>query len=60
MNKTFTIWIFTKYGLGCKKIKAKNFLAAYLRLGKKDKLKNGWIELDDESLTFNQILGIEE
>ena len=42
-------------------IKAKSFKDAFLRLGKKDRMKDGWIEDEEgESITFNYILGIEE
>ena len=57
----FTIWTPNKFGIGCFEIKAKNFTDAFLRLGKKDKSKDGWITNEDgESFTFNAILGIEE
>lgn len=57
----FTIWIPTQFGIGCFTIKAKNFTDAFLRLGKKDKMKNGWItDENNESQTFNFILGLEE
>ena len=60
-NQLFTVWIPTTFGIGCFKIKAKNFKDAFLKLGKKDKTKNGWIEDENsESQTFNFILGIEE
>jgi hypothetical protein len=57
----FTIWTPNKFGIGCFDIKAKNFTDAFLRLGKKEKMKDGWITNEDgESLTFNAILGVEE
>ena len=60
--KKFTIWKTTEFGLGCFTIKAKDFDNAFSRLCKKDKAsKTGWIEDEDgESMTFAQILGIEE
>lgn len=59
--KEFTVWIPTTFGFGCFKIKAHNFNDAFFRLGKKNKLKNGFIENEEgESQTFNFILGIEE
>ena len=58
--KKFTIWIPTQFGIGCFPQKAKDFNDAFLRLGKKDKLKDGWIEDEDgHSKSFNEILGIE-
>ena len=42
----FTVFIPTEFGIGCFKIKAKNFTEAFLRLNKKDKLK-------DELLKYN-------
>lgn len=58
--KTFTIWMPTPLGIGCQKIKAKSFADAFIRLGKKDKMKQGWIDDEDgESQTFEQILGLE-
>jgi hypothetical protein len=59
--KEFTIWIPTEFGVGCFTLKAKDFTDAFLRLGKKDKIKQGWIEDEDgETQTFNFILGLEE
>jgi hypothetical protein len=59
--KKFTIWTPNEFGIGCFTIKAKDFTDAFLRLGKKDKMKNGWIEDEDgETQTFNFILGLEE
>lgn len=59
--KKFTIWTPNKFGIGCFTIKAKDFTDAFIRLGKKDKMKDGWItDEDGESTTFNAILGIEE
>jgi hypothetical protein len=59
--KTFEIWTPNSFGLGCSKIKAKDFSDAFKRLGKKDKQKDGWIEDENgDSKTFNQILGLEE
>ena len=54
---TFTIWQTTQFGLGCFKIKAKDFADAFNRLGKKDKAKlNSWIENEDgDSITFKAI-----
>jgi hypothetical protein len=55
----FTVFIPTEFGIGCFKIKAKNFTDAFLRLNKKDKLKDGWIDDENgESQTFNEILGL--
>lgn len=57
----FTIWFPTQFGIGCQEIKAKSFTDAFLRLGKKDRLKDGWIvDEQGESVTFCSILGIEE
>ncbi len=57
----FTIWFPTKFGIGCKDVKAKSFKDAFLSLGKKDRLKDGWIEDEQgESVTFSFILGIGE
>jgi hypothetical protein len=55
--KIFTIWQTTQFGLGCFKIKAKDFNDAFNRLGKKDKAKlHSWIEDEDgESITFEEI-----
>ena len=59
--KKFQVWIPTEFGIGCMDIKAKSFKDAFLRLGKKDRIKDGWIEDEEgESITFNYILGIEE
>lgn len=59
--KKFQVWIPTEFGIGCIYIKAKSFKDAFLRLGKKDRMKDGWIEDEEgESITFNYILGIEE
>jgi hypothetical protein len=59
--KKFTIWTPNEFGIGCFTIKAKDFTDAFLRLGKKDKMKNGLIEDEDgETQTFNFILGLEE
>lgn len=59
--KEFTIWLPTEFGIGFTTIKAKDFKDAFLRLGKKQRMKNGWIEDEDgESQTFLQICGIEE
>ena len=57
----FTIWTTNQFGIGCFKIKAKNFDDAFLRLGKKDKSKSsGWIEDENgDSKTFSEILGLE-
>ncbi len=54
---TFTIWQTNQFGLGCFKIKAKDFNDAFNRLGKKDKAKlNSWIENEDgDSITFEAI-----
>jgi hypothetical protein len=54
---TFTIWQTTQFGLGCFKIKAKDFNDAFNRLGKKDKAKlHSWIEDENgESITFEKI-----
>lgn len=57
----FTVWVPTEYGIGCFDIKAKTFKDAFLRLGKKDKMKQGWIvDEDGDAQTFNHILGIQE
>ena len=59
--KIFTVWIPTKFCLGCQSIKGKNFIDVFMRLGKKYKLKSGWIEDDNgDSKTFNEILSTEE
>lgn len=60
--KHFTIWIPTEFGLAYKKKEAKDFTDAFLKLGKKDRMKDGWItdDEDDQSMTFRTILGIEE
>ena len=56
----FTIWIPTEFGIGCFTIKAKDFQDAFKRLGKKDKLKDGWIDNEDgDTKTFRDILEIE-
>ena len=56
----FTIWTPTEFGIGCFKIKAKDFQDAFKRLSKKDKLKGGWIDNEDgETKSFREILGIE-
>ncbi len=57
----FHIYIPTQFGLGLQRIKAMSFQDAFRRLGKKDRLKNGYIELPDtdESKSFNEILGLE-
>ena len=61
MKKEFTIWVPTTFGTGCYKIKAHSFTDAFLRIGLKDKMKDGWItDEDGECFTFNAILGIEE
>ena len=54
---TFTIWHNTQFGLGCFTIKAKDFIDAFNRLGKKVKAKQcGWIEDENgESITFEEI-----
>ena len=58
--QTFTIWIPTEFGIGCFKTKAKDFQDSFKRLGKKDKLKDGWIDDEDgETKSFREILGIE-
>ena len=58
--KKFTVWTSTEFGTGCFKIKAKDFKDAFKRLGKKDKLKDGWIDDEDgDSKTFAEILGIQ-
>jgi hypothetical protein len=36
-TQTFTIWTPTSFGIGCRKIKAKDFNDAFNKLGKKDK-----------------------
>lgn len=57
---TFEIWTPNEFGMGLQKIRAKSFEDAFRRLGKKDKSRDGWIEDENgESMTFNQILGIE-
>lgn len=59
--KEFRIWMPTEFGIGFSTKKAKDFKDAFMRLGKKDKMKNGWIEDEDgDSQTFNSILGLEE
>lgn len=59
--KDFQIWLPTEFGVGFFTKKASSFKDAFLRLGKKDRMKDGWIvDDDDESKTFLEILGIEE
>jgi len=60
--KQFTIWFPTEFGIGCIDKRAKDFTDAFLRLGKKDRMRDGWITCaeDDSSMTFNAILGIPE
>lgn len=59
--QNFQIWIPTEFGIGLIIKEAKSVKDAFLKLSKKDRMKNGWIiDEDDESITFNQILGIEE
>lgn len=54
--KIFNVWLTTKFGLGTFKIKAKNFEDAFSRLGKKDKMKDGWIESEEgESVNFCEL-----
>jgi len=58
-REKFRIWIPTEFGIGCFTIKAKDFTDAFLRLSKKEKSKEGWIEDEDgEIITFREILGI--
>lgn len=58
--KKFQVWIPTEFGIGCMDIKAKDFQDAFKRLGKKDKLKDGWIDNEDgDTKSFREILGIE-
>lgn len=58
--KKFRIWTPTQFGTGCFTIKAKDFEDAFKRLGKKDKLKDGWIDSEDgDTKSFKEILGIE-
>ena len=45
--KKFTIWTPNQFGIGCFTIKAKDFTDAFIRLGKKDKMKDGWITDED-------------
>ena len=59
--KKFRVWIPTEFGIECMDINAETLTDAFLRLGKKDRMKDGWIvDEDGESVTFNFILGIEE
>ncbi len=59
--KKFTIWLPTEFGIGCMEKKARNFFDAFLKLGQKDRMKDGWItDEDGEAITFNAILGLEE
>jgi hypothetical protein len=59
--KKFTVWTSSEFGAGFFEIKAKSFTDAFIRLGKKDKMKDGHIvDENGESKTFNEILGIEE
>lgn len=59
--KEFKIFITTEFGIGLMRKKAKSFEDAFLKLGKKDRMKDGCIEDEDGgSMTFNAILGIEE
>lgn len=56
----FTIWTPTEFGIGCFTIKAKDFEDAFKRLGKKNKMKDGWIDDEGgETKSFREILGIE-
>lgn len=58
-QKTFTIFVLTKYGTVLIKKKATDFIDAFRKLSMKDRLKDGWIEDEDgESQTFDFILGI--
>ena len=58
---TFHVFIPTKFGIGLIIKKGNDFKDVFFKLGKKDRLKNGWID-DEEgnSQTFNQILGLSE
>jgi hypothetical protein len=61
MKKEFKIFITTKNGIGLIRKQAKSFKDAFLKLGKKDRMKDGFIEDEDgNSVTFSYILGIEE
>ena len=59
--KEFLIFIPTEFGIGLIRKNAKSFEDAFLKLGKKDRIKDGFIEDEDgNSVTFSYILGIEE
>jgi hypothetical protein len=59
--KEFQIWLPTEFGAGWIMKKATSFTDAYLKLCKRDRMKEGWIyDENDECKTFNEILGIEE
>lgn len=61
-QKVFWIWLPSETGFGWIEKKASSFRDAFLKLSKKDRMKDGWIEdhETEESKTFCQILGIEE
>lgn len=60
-RKEFKIFITTQFGIGLIRKQAKSFEDAFLKLGKKDRMKDGCIEDEDgKSITFSSILGIEE
>ena len=60
-KQEFTIWIPTTFGFGIFKIKAHSIKDAFLKLSRKDRMKDGCIDDEDgKSHTFNEILGIEE
>ena len=53
----FKIFIPTEFGIGLIRKKAKSFEDAFLKLGKKDRMKNGHIEDENgNSISFNSIL----
>ena len=60
-KQEFIVTITTQFGIGIMKVKALSIKDAFLKLGKRDRMKNGFIEDEQgNSVTFNQILGIEE
>jgi hypothetical protein len=59
--KEFLIFIPTEFGIGLIRKNAKSFEDAFLKLGKKDRMKDGYIEDENgDSITFSSILRIEE
>lgn len=59
--KEFQVWLPTEFGFGFMIKKATSVKDAFLRLSKKDRMKDGFIvDEEDESVSFAEILGIEE